>query len=432
MEKSFEKNGLLIQPNEKPKNKLLWMLLSFQHVFAMFGATVLAPILIGLDPSVAILCSGIGTLIYLTCTKFKVPIYIGSSFAFIAATKIALESGGTGAAAASIMTVGFVYTVIALLLRFTGTKWLNKLLPPIVVGPMIMVIGLSLANSAISNAGLLKDAFDPTAALIAGLTLLITALVSIMGKGFFKIIPILIGILSGYCIALALGRVDTSIFANMQLFSIPNIQFPGLTYNFDFKYSLMFVPIALVTIAEHVGEHTITSNICKKDFLQDPGLKQTLLGDGIATLVAGLLGGPANTTYGENNGVIAMTKVASVYVIALAAVFAIILAFISPVSLFIKSIPAPVMGGISIMLFGIIASNGVKIMIENKIDFTQSRNLVIAASMLILGIGGATLAFSETFTLSGMSVAAVIGIILNIILPHDKEYKDNMVKEENQ
>lgn len=419
-------NNLLIQPNEKPAKKLVWLLLSFQHVFAMFGSTVLAPILIGLDPSIAILSSGIGTLIYLTCTKFKVPIYIGSSFAFIAATQIALKSGGHGAAASSILVVGLVYVCISFILRITGSKWLNRLIPPIVVGPMIMVIGLSLANSAITNAGLLKGEFDLTAALIAGATLLITALVSIVGKGFFKIIPILIGILSGYIIALCLGQVDTSIFENMKLFALPDIQIPGITYNFDFKYSLMFVPIALVTIAEHIGEHTITSNICGKDFLQDPGLKRTLLGDGLATMVAGLIGGPANTTYGENNGVLAMTRVASVYVIALAAIIAIVLAFLNPVSLFIRSIPAPVMGGISIMLFGIIASNGVKIMIENKIDFSQSRNLVIAATMLILGIGGASLAFSSTFSLEGMSAAAVIGIILNLILPHDKKYDSSL------
>ncbi|MDL2211487.1 NCS2 family nucleobase:cation symporter [Erysipelotrichaceae bacterium OttesenSCG-928-M19] len=425
-----EQNNLIIQPNEKPKNIFVWILLSLQHVFAMFGATVLVPFIIGLDPSIAILSSGIGTLVYIACTKGKVPIYLGSSFAFITATSIAFKAGGHGAVAAALIGVGLVYIVISIILRFTGMNWINRVIPPIVIGPMIMVIGLSLASGAVGNAGLAEGEFNITYAAIACFTLLITALTSIIGKGFFKIIPILVGILSGYVFSLILGVVDTSIFSNMTLFSIPNIQIPGITYSFDFTYVAMFLPIALVTIAEHIGEHSITSNICKKDFLKDPGLKNTLLGDGLASIIAGLIGGPANTTYGENNGVIAMTKVASVYVIGLAAIFAIVLAFINPVSLFIKSIPSPVMGGISIMLFGIIASNGVKIMIENRIDFTQSRNLVIAATMLVLGIGGATFAFSETFSLAGMSAAAVVGIILNLVLPKDKNYEDSIVEKE--
>ena len=430
-------NNLIVQPYEKPKNPLVWLMLSFQHVFAMFGATILVPILIGLDPAMAIFCSGLGTMIYLLCTKGKVPIYIGSSFAFITASTIALQSGGHGAVAAGLVCVAAVYIVISFILRATGSNWLNKLIPPIVIGPMIMVIGLGLAGTAVSSAGLTAATFDLKFAGVACFTLLVTALISIVGKGFFKIIPILSGIASGYILSLTLGLVDTSIFKDMTLFSMPNFQIPGVTYSFEWGYALMFAPIALVTIAEHIGEHSIISNICKKDFLKEPGIKWTLLGDGLATLAAGLIGGPANTTYGENNGVIAMTKVASVYVIGLAALIAMILAFLNPVSLFIQSIPSPVMGGISIMLFGIIASNGVKVMIENKIDFGKSRNLIIAATMLILGIGGATIDLSEYFkldpgalTFSGMSIAAIIGMALNLVLPHEKEYQESLVEKD--
>lgn len=421
----LEKSALILQPEDKPENVFLWGLLSLQHVFAMFGATVLVPMILGIDPSMAIFTSGVGTLIYIFFTKAKVPIYLGSSFAFISASALALEHGGFASLSMALVGVGLLYVVVSFIVRITGMNWINRVIPPIVIGPMIMVIGLSLAGGAVASAGLSADSFDATSALIAGFTLLVTALTSIIGKGFFKIIPILSGIMGGYIFSLILGKVDTSIFNNISLFSIPEFQIPFVSYQPDFSFVIMFLPIALVTIAEHIGEHSIASNITRRDFLKNPGLKNTLLGDGFATIFAGLIGGPANTTYGENNGVIAMTKIASVRVIALAAVFAIILSFLNPVALFIKSIPSPVMGGISIMLFGIIASNGVKIMIENKIDFTKSRNLIIAATMLILGIGGATFAISDTFQFSGMAMAALVGITLNLLLPQDRSIKEN-------
>ncbi|MDR1782493.1 MAG: purine/pyrimidine permease [Bacilli bacterium] len=422
---------LIIGPHDKPKNKGLWALLSLQHVFAMFGATVLVPTLLKIDPAVAIFTSGLGTIIYIICTKAKVPIYLGSSFAYINASAAALSLGGHGMMASGILCGGIVYLIISTIVRFTGMSWINKLIPPIVIGPMIMIIGLSLANSAITNAGMLKGQFDPKFVIVALITLLVTALVSIKGKGFFKIIPILCGIVVGYLVSLPLGLVDTSLFSNLKLFAIPDFQFPGVTYQFNFGMALAFAPIALVTITEHIGEHSITSNICDQDFLgKDPGLKNTLLGDGIAKIVAGLIGGPANTTYGENNGVIAMTKVASVYVVGLAAIFAMILAFIHPVAVFINSIPSAVMGGISIMLFGIIASNGVKVLIENKVDFNSSRNLVIAATMLVIGLGGAAIVWDSANggELSGMGLAAVVGIILNLILPKDKNFENKDIE----
>lgn len=421
MENIEKKSSVLkVQVREKPDNIFVWMLLSFQHVFAMFGATVLVPTLTGLDPAVAIFCSGVGTLIYIVCTKGRVPVYLGSSFAYIAAISLALKDGGPGAVASGLVVVGLTYITVSIILRFSGIDWLKKIMPPIVVGPMIMVIGLGLAGSAVENSGLAADSFNLTFALVSAFTLLVTALVSIKGKGYFKIIPILIGIVSGYALCLAIGLVDTSIFSGINMITIPQFKIPMVSYQFDFSVIPMFLPISLVTMAEHIGDHTVLSTICEEDFIKEPGLKKTLLGDGLATLFAGLIGGPANTTYGENTGVIAMTKVGSVYVIALAAVFAICLSFLGPVSAFILSIPAPVMGGISIMLFGIIASNGVKIMIENQVDFTNSRNLVIAAAMLILGLGGATFEFSSVLSISGMAVAAVVGIVLNLVLPHEK------------
>jgi len=423
------KQLLTIQIDERPKSPLLWLLLSFQHIFAMFGATVLVPTLTGLDPSVAIFSSGIGTLIYILCTKGKVPVYLGSSFAYIAAISIALENGGPAAVTSGLIVVGIVYIVVALILRFTGIDWLQKLMPPIVIGPMIMVIGLGLASVAVNDAGLGAETFDLRSAIIAGVTLLITALVSIMGKGFFKIIPILCGIIGGYLFALVLGAVDTSAFANLSLFSMPAFRVSIFEQGFDYSVIPMFLPLAFVTLAEHIGDHTVLSTITGKDFIKEPGLKNTLLGDGIATMFAGLIGGPANTTYGENTGVVAMTKVGSVYVVGLAAIFAMIMAFLTPISAFIHSIPSAVMGGISIILFGIIASNGVKIMIESKTDFNDSRNIVIAAAMLILGIGGAKIQLSQNLSITGMALAALVGIVLNLVLPSNKAFSEDNFEE---
>lgn len=417
----MEKNNLLrIQINEKPENKFLWFMLSFQHIFAMFGATVLVPTLTGLDPSVAIFCSGVGTLIYITVTKKKVPVYLGSSFAYIAAISYTLKKDGPGGVATGLISVGVLYMIIAIVLTFTGTGWFKKIMPPVVVGSMIMVIGLGLANIAVSNAGLTTETFSAKSVIISMSTLLITSIIAIRAKGFLKIIPILVGIISGYIISLILGEVDTSIFKNLELFRVPDFKFPGYSYKFDLSVLPMFLPIAFVTMAEHIGDHTVLSSICGQDFITNPGLKKTLLGDGLATMFAGLVGGPANTTYGENTGVIAMTKVGSVYVIISTAILAIILSFLAPVAAFINSIPQAVMGGVSIMLFGIIGSNGVKIMIENKIDFNKPRNLIIASSMLILGLGGATFTISKAAQISGMSLSAIVGIVLNIVLPKEK------------
>ncbi|MCR0470281.1 NCS2 family nucleobase:cation symporter [[Clostridium] innocuum] len=403
---------------------LQWLFLSFQHVFAMFGATILVPTLTGLPVSVALFASGVGTLIYTFVTKRKVPVYLGSSFAYISAVVIAIKAmgGSVDAAQTGLMLVGVIYVVVALIVRVIGKEWIDKLLPPIVIGPMIAVIGLGLAANAVSNAQFIKDG-DPRAMIVAIVTILIAALISTKAKGFFKIIPFLIAILGGYVLSLCLGLVDFQAVVNAKWLSFPDFILPFKignfrTYNLYFgPETLAILPVALVTISEHIGDHTVLGKICGRNFLKDPGLERTLMGDGIATAVSAFLGGPANTTYGENTGVIGMTKISSVYVTGGAACIAILLSCVGKISAFISTIPACVLGGMSILLYGVIASNGLRVLVDNKIDFGKQRNLVIASAMLVIGLGGAILPVGSFMTLSGTALSALVGIILNLILP---------------
>lgn len=413
---------LLLGIKEKPKSALQWGVLSFQHVFAMFGATVLVPILTGLSISVALLASGIGTLIYIAFTKAKVPVYLGSSFAYIAAISVATQSFGVGSAFVGLIVVGLIYVVVALLIRFLGKGWLQTVLPPVVIGPMIAIIGISLASVATGQAGINPShpdlgglALDPVNALIALVAFATTVGLAVFAKGFFKIVPILGGILVGYVFALVLGYVDFTALDGAALVAFPDITLFG-TYAVDFSAVLMFAPIAFVTIAEHIGDHTVLGSITGEDFLNNPGLDKTLLGDGVATIVSAMLGGPANTTYGENTGVVGMTKVGSVYVTGGAAVIAIVLSFVNIFTALISTIPLPVMGGVLILLFGLIAGNGLKVMIQAKVDLTNIKNLVIVSTMFVIGLGGASFAINDASALQGMSLAALVGIVLNLIL----------------
>ena len=419
------KNELLYDVHEKPP-VLKWAALSFQHVFAMFGATVLVPILTGLPISVALFASGIGTLIYIAATKAKVPVYLGSSFAYITAVIIAKESlgGDVSAAQTGLILVGLVYVVIALVVKMIGKGWVDKLLPPIVIGPMIIIIGLGLAGVAVGSAGFTSGG-DWRIIVTAIATFAITATVMSLGKGFMRIIPFIIGIFGGYLVAFALGLVDLSPVAAAPLFSIPDFILPFKLGNFQ-TYQFYFgietwviVPIAIVTISEHIGDHTVLGKICNRNFLKDPGLDRTLMGDGIATAVSAFLGGPANTTYGENTGVVGLTKVASVWVVGGAAVLAIVISFVGKVSALISTIPSGVLGGMSILLYGFIASNGLRVLIDEKVDFGKQRNVIIAASMLVLGLGGAAFKLVGLATLSGTALAAIVGVALNLILPND-------------
>lgn len=449
MEETSKSNNLTLDVNEKPK-LLQWIILAFQHVFAMFGATVLVPILVNqgiaaagfegevLSIAVALVTAGIGTLIYILCTKAKSPVFLGSSFAFISPIIAAYIAGassgnasdGIAAAMTGILVVGLVYIIVSFIIRLIGTNWINKLLPPVVIGPMIMIIGLGLASSAVNNIGIGAgvETIEWKGVIAALVTFLTTAIIMVRGKGFIKIIPFLIGIIVGYIVSIALGLVDFAPIADAAWFQLPNFKIPFASYKPNLMIALTMAPIALVTMAEHIGDHTALSAIIGKDLLKNPGLQSTLLGDGVATVVAGILGGPANTTYGENTSVVGMTKIASVWVIGLAAIFAIILGFLGKFTALVQTIPSAVLGGISLLLYGFIAVNGLKVLIQNQVDFRKNKNIIVASSMLVLGLGGAIITFktsgSMTVPFSGMSLAAVAGILLNLLLPNEKEDND--------
>lgn len=432
-------NKMIIGIKEKPSTGK-WFALSFQHVFAMFGATILVPMVTGLPISVALFSSGVGTLIYILCTKAKVPVYLGSSFAYIGviAAVSGYEATGTGnyaSAMTGLFAVGIIYVVIALIIKLVGTNWLHKALPPVVIGPMIMIIGLSLSTVAIGSAGLSGGTWQEM--VVALFAFLIVILVAIKARGFLRIIPFLCGIVGGYILAVVLKIVDFTAVINVletpaSWFKIPEFMFLGfkdgnanvlgteITFlKMNFTALLTIAPLAFVTAAEHIGDHAVLSKICDKDFFTDPGLDKTLMGDGLATAFAALIGGPANTTYGENTSVVGMTKVASVYVTGGAAVIAIILSFVNVFTTIVASIPGAVMGGMSIILYGFIAANGLKVLIDNKVNLASMRNVIVVASMLVIGLGNAIITF-DSFKIYGLSLAALVGIILNFILPKDK------------
>lgn len=421
-EMMVNENDLILDVDDKPEF-LPGLLLSFQHVFSMFGATILVPIITGLPISVALMMSGIGTLIYHAITKSKVPVYLGSSFAFIGAMQIAIEQlgGNVSAAQTGIMMSGLAYVLVAFFSAKVGTKWIDRLLPPIVIGPMIVVIGLGLSSTAIQNADLVMGGQWQNI-VVASSTFLIVAYVNTKAKGFLKIIPFLTGIIGGYLIAVALGIVNFQPVLDAAWFSIPEIYLPFKTQNFN-TYSIhlgaeswAFLPLVLVTVAEHIGDHTVLSKMTNRNYLKDPGLSRTLMGDGVATAISAFFGGPANTTYGENTGVIGLTRIASVSVIRNAAIIAVVLSFLGKFIALLTTIPTAVIGGMSIILYGVIASNGLKVMIDEQLDFSKARNLIIASSMLVIGIGGAVLDVGP-IVISGTALSAVVGILLNMILP---------------
>ena len=435
MKETSNKGNLILDVNEKPK-LAQWIILALQHVFAMFGATILVPILVNkaagqevLSIPVALVTSGIGTLIYILCTKAKSPVYLGSSFAFITPIAAGYLKGGIAGAMTGVMAVGLIYVVVALIIKLIGKNWIDKLLPPVVIGPMIMIIGLGLAPSAISQIGLTAGtALEWKSIIVALITFLTTAIVMVKAKGFLKIIPFLVGIIVGYISAICFGLVNFDAISSATFFNIPNFIIPFVHYTPRFSALLTIAPIALVTMAEHIGDHTALSTITGKDLLRNPGLDKTLMGDGIATFVAGMLGGPANTTYGENTSVVGMTKIASVWVIGLAAIFAIILGFLGKFTAIVTTIPNCVLGGVSLLLYGFISVNGLKVLIENQVDFGKNKNVIVASTMLVLGLGGAALSFTSgdfSLSISGMSLAAIIGILLNLLLPNEVENNDD-------
>ena len=409
----------LNQLNNDGINNSERFILALQHMFAMFGSTVLVPALTGLNPAVALFTSGLGTLIFHLITGGKVPAYLGSSFAFIAPIIAAQNQFGRDGAMLGIITVGLVYALMSLVIRLLGTEFFRKLLPPVVVGPVIITIGLGLAPTA-------KDMASEHL-LVAFVTLAIAVGVSVFAKGIIKVIPILLGIIGGYTFAAFLGLVDFTPVMEASWFSLPKFALPTVSGNL--RAISLVAPIALVTMVEHLGDVVAISSTVKKDFIEEPGLHRTLLGDGIATLVAGLFGGPPNTTYGENVGVLALTKVYNPMIIQLTAVIVILSSFIQKVGVLIQTIPTAVMGGIVFLLFGMIASIGLRTLVENEVDLSKNRNLVIVSVTLVVGISNLTLNFAG-LEFGGMGLAAIVGIIMNLILPAMEKEDKQIEKEE--
>jgi len=394
--------------------------LSFQHLFAMFGSTVLVPVLFGVNPATILLMNGVGTLIYLFITKGKIPAYLGSSFAFISPVFVVLGqyAGGEGYSYAlgGFLVVGIVLTLVGLIVKVAGTGWIDVVFPPAAMGAIVAVIGLELVPVAAEMAGLIPDAeagpgwtMDPNTVTVAVLTLAITIICWVTMRGFLKIIPILIGIVAGYIIAFAFGLVDFTAVEEAAWFSMPEYY----QMKIDWAAILVILPAALVLIPEHIGHLFVTSNIVKKDLAKDPGLDRSLMGNGISTIISSFVGSTPNTTYGENIGVLAITRVYSTWIIGGAAVIAIVLSFIGKLAALISSIPAAVMGGISLLLFGIIAASGLRMLVEANVDYNRSQNLILTSVVLIIGISGATIQIGSV-ELTGMGLATVVAIVLSL------------------
>lgn len=384
--------------------------LGIQHVFTLFASTVLVPILTGLDIGVALVMSGIGTLLFHFITKGKVPAYLGSSFSFIAPVILAGELYGLDYARGGIIVAGITYIIFAWLISIYGPEKIIRFFPPVVTGPIIIVISMTLAPNAINMAS--QDW------LLSMVTLCVIVAVSMYGKGFLKIVPVIIGLGSGYLLAAILGKIDYSVIYQAAWIGVPNFSLP----KFNLGAIMIVAPIALTTVVEHIGDVLAMSGVVKKNLAKDPGLTRTLIGDGVATSVSALFGGPANTTYSQNTGVLALTKVWDPKVMRIAAVMTILIGLIPKLNAFTSTIPKPVIGGAVIILFGMIASIGARTLVDNKVDFSKSKNMIIIAVILVFGLGGAVVPIKIGYTeirLVGMALAAIVGIVLNIILPEE-------------
>lgn len=386
---------------ENPTKRIV---LGVQFLFVAFGATVLVPLLVGIDPSVALFTAGIGTLIFHLITKGKVPVFLGSSFAFIAPIVAATELYGLPGTLSGLIAVGFVYGIVSMVIKVWGLRVIEKIFPSIVVGPVIMIIGLSLAPVAVNMA--------KTNWTIASIVLLTAILIVVYSKGMLKLIPIFSGIVVGYLVSVLMGVVDFTVIKEADWFALPKFIRPELNWG----AVLYMIPVAFAPIIEHVGDMYAIGGVAGKKFVKDPGLHRTLLGDGIATSFAGFFGGPPNTTYSEVTGAIALTKVTDPRVLRISAITALVFSLIGKVSAFLKTIPQAVLGGIMLLLFGMIAGIGIKTLIDSKTDFSKTRNQVIVSIVLTVGIGGAQISYG-TFSLAGIGLASIVGVILNLILP---------------
>ncbi len=383
-----------------------------QFLFVAFGATVLVPLLVGLDPATALFTAGIGTFIFHLTTKGKVPIFLGSSFAFIAPIIKASEQWGMPGTLAGIIGVSLVYFVMSLLIRLQGRKFLNRLFPPVVIGPVIILIGLSLSSSAVDMA---KDNW-----LLAGVSLAVAILVLTLGKGLIKLVPVVCGIIAGYIVAVCIGKVDFKDVIAAPWFALPPALSDFHMPQFELKPFLFMIPVAIAPVIEHIGDVYVVGAVAQKDFVKDPGLHRTMLGDGLACLVASLFGGPPVTTYSEVTGAMSITKITQPQVIRISAATAIVFSVIGKLSALLQSIPTAVLGGIMLLLFGTIASVGIQNLVQNKVNLNHTRNTIIISVTLTIGIGGAVFSYKD-FAMSGIGLAAIVGVLLNLVLPHPKE-----------
>ena len=401
----------IIQVEERPP-LLQSIPLSFQHLFAMFGASVLVPTIFGIDAAIVLLMNGIGTLLFILITKGKAPAFLGSSFAFLAPAGIVIANKALGYdyALGGFVMAGAVFVIVALIIKFFGIKWINVVLPPAAMGPVVALIGLELSSVAASSGGLLEKSINPTSAIIFLVTLLTAVLGSVLFRKFFAVIPILIAIVVGYVVAVLFGAVSYDAIEKASWFALPVFRLA----KFDMSSILIILPASLVVISEHIGHQLVTSKIVGRDLIKDPGLHRTLLSDGVSTMLSGFVGSVPTTTYGENIGVMAITKVYSVWVIGGAAVISVVLAFIGKISAFISTIPGPVMGGISFLLYGMIAASGIRLMVESKIDYSKSRNLALTSIVFVTGLSGAYIPIGVV-QLKGMALATVVGIVLSLV-----------------
>ncbi|MBR3755836.1 MAG: uracil permease [Firmicutes bacterium] len=404
----MDKEKKIIGIGEKPPISQ-WIPLSMQHTFAMFSASVLVPLLFGIEASIVLLMNGVGTLLFIFITKGKSPAYLGSSFAFLAPAGIVISTMGYEYALGGFICAGAIFAGTAILIRFIGVDWIDAILPPAAMGPIVALIGLELAGTAASNGGIVGETIDPKVVLIFIFTLVLAIIGQVVFKGFASAIAILIAIVGGYAAAALCGLVDFSPVMNAKVLAMPNFAFP----KFDLAAIIIIIPASLTVISEHISHQIVTSQIVDKDLIRDPGLHRSLLADGVSTMVSGCFGSVPTTTYGENIGVMAVTKVYSVWVIGGAAVFSIILAFFGQVSALINTIPGPVMGGISFLLYGMIAASGIRLLVDKQVDYSKPRNLAMTAVVFVTGLSGAAIQIGEV-QLTGMCLATIVGIVLGL------------------
>lgn len=407
----------IIQVEEKVPGKLL-LPLSLQHMFAMFGASVLVPFLFGINPAIVLFMNGVGTLLFILITKGKAPAYLGSSFAFIAPANIVISKFGYPYALGGFVAVGFCGCLLAFIIKKCGTDWIDIVLPPAAMGPVVALIGLELSATAANNAGLLGNSIQMSNVWVFLITLGVAVFGNICFRKFLSVIPILIAIICGYITAICFGLVDFSAVASAPLFALPNFTMP----KFDINAILMILPVILVITSEHIGHQVVTSKIIGHDLIKDPGLHRSLLGDNFSTMISGLIGSVPTTTYGENIGVMAITKVYSVQVIAGAAIISIICSFVGPLSALIQTIPGPVIGGISFLLYGMIGTSGLRILVDQNVDYSINKNLILTSVVFVTGLSSITLNFGGV-QLTGMVLACIIAMLLSLTFYFLEKFK---------